>query len=63
MVWRAAMVTGLGKNRAGRTVVHLSFETGRQGKRLADELYWRKPELKGRDRPKAPDAAAQGMLL
>ena len=61
--WRAATVTGLGKNRAERTVVHLSFETEGQGRRLAGELYWRKPNLKGRDKPKTSDAAAQGNLL
>ena len=61
--WRAATVTGLGKNRGDRTVVHLSFETGGQDRRLAGELYWRKPLLKGRDKPKAPEAARQGNLL
>jgi len=32
--------------------VHLSFETGGKGRRVAGELYWRKPELKGKDKPK-----------
>jgi len=50
--WRPATVIGLGKNRADRTVVHLSFETGGKGRRVAGELYWRKPELKGKDKPK-----------
>lgn len=49
--WRAATVTGLGKNRGDRTVVHLSFETGGQGRRIANVLFWRKPELKGQDKP------------
>jgi hypothetical protein len=50
--WRAATVVGLGKNRSDRTVVHLVFETGGQGRRIAGDLYWRKPELKGKDKPK-----------
>jgi len=54
--WRAATVTGLGKNRGDRTVVHLSFETGGKGRRVADELFWRKSELKGLDRPSRPVA-------
>jgi hypothetical protein len=32
--------------------VHLSFETRGKGRRVAGELYWRKAELKGRDKPK-----------
>jgi hypothetical protein len=35
------------------SVVHLAFETGGQGRRLAGELFWRKPELKKKDKPKA----------
>ena len=57
----AGIVTGLGKNRG--TVVHLSFETGGKGRRVAGELYWRKPELKGRDKPKVaivPPPGADG---
>jgi hypothetical protein len=50
--WQAATITGLGKNRGDNTVVHLSFETGGNGRRLAGELYWRKPDLKGQDKPK-----------
>jgi hypothetical protein len=50
--WRPGIITGLGKNRGDNTVVHLHFETGGKGRRLAGELYWRKPELKGRDKPK-----------
>jgi hypothetical protein len=49
--WRPGMITGLGKNRGERTVVHLSFATGGKGKRRAGELYWRRPELKGKDKP------------
>ena len=56
--WRAATVMGLGKNRSDRTVVHLAFETGGKGRRVAGELYWRKPELKGQDRPKAQPMTA-----
>ena len=48
---RPGIVIDLGKNRAERTVVHLSFETGGKGRRIAAELYWRKPELKGGDKP------------
>jgi hypothetical protein len=55
--WAAATVTGLGKNRGDNTVVHLSFERGRQGTRYAAELFWRKAELKGKDKP-APRQAA-----
>jgi hypothetical protein len=47
-------VLGLGKNRGDRTVVHLAFETGGQGRRVAGELYWRKAELKGKDKPPRP---------
>ena len=50
--WRPATVTGLGKNRGNQTVVHLSFGTGGCGTRYAEQLYWRKPELKGQDKPK-----------
>jgi hypothetical protein len=63
--WRPSIIIGLGKNRADNTVVHLSFETGlgregkgNKGKRLAGELWWRKPELKGRDKPKAQTVGA-----
>ena len=49
--WRAATVTGLGKNRGERTVVHLAFERGGHGTRYAAQLFWRKVELKGRDKP------------
>ena len=51
--WRPGTITGLGKNRGDRTVVSLKFETGGRGRRVAGELYWRKPELKGKDKPKA----------
>jgi hypothetical protein len=50
--WRPGIVTGLGKNRGDDTVVHLAFETGGKGRRLAGELYWRTPELKGKDKPR-----------
>jgi hypothetical protein len=56
--WRPGVVTGLGKNRGDRTVVHLSFETGGRGRRTAGELFWRKPELKGKDKPKAQAVSA-----
>ena len=52
--WRACTVIGLGKNRGDNTVVRLAFETGGQGRRIAGELYWRKAELKGKDKPKPP---------
>lgn len=51
--WRPGIVIGLGKNRGDRTVVHLSFETEAKGRRVAGEVYWRKPELKGKDKPRA----------
>jgi hypothetical protein len=53
--WHPATVTGLGKNRGHRTVVHLSFETGGDGRRVAGELYWREPELNGKDKPMAAE--------
>ena len=53
--WRPGTVTGMRKNRGNRTVVHLSFETGGRGRRVADELFWRKPELRGNDKPKTPN--------
>jgi hypothetical protein len=56
--WHAATVIGLGKKRGNRTVVHLSFETGGQGRRLAGELYWRKAELKGKDKPETQTVTA-----
>jgi hypothetical protein len=49
--WRAGTITGLGKNRGSNTVVHLHFETGGKGRRLAGELFWRTPELRGEDKP------------
>jgi hypothetical protein len=51
--WRPGIVIGLGKNRGDSTVVHLAFETGGKGRRVAGELYLRKPELKGKDKPRA----------
>jgi hypothetical protein len=50
--WRPATISGLGKNRGDLTVVHLSFGTGGSGTRYARELWWRKLELKGKDKPK-----------
>jgi hypothetical protein len=41
------------QNRGDNTVAHLAFETGGKGRRCAGELFWRKPELKGKDKPKA----------
>jgi hypothetical protein len=49
--WHAATIIGLGKNRGHRTVVHLTFEMGGKARRVAGELCWRKPELKGDDKP------------
>lgn len=49
--WAPATVVSLGKNRGERTIVHLAFHTGGQGRRVAGELFWRKPELKGKDKP------------
>ena len=51
--WQPGTVIGLGKNRGDRTVVHLTFQTGGKGRRVAGELFWRKPELKGQDKPRA----------
>jgi hypothetical protein len=52
--WRAATVVGLGKNRGERTVVRLTLETGGQGTRYAERLFWRRAECKGRDKPPKP---------
>ena len=49
--WRAATIISLGKNRGANTVVHLSFATRGKGRRMARELYWRKPEMKNSDKP------------
>ena len=49
--WQAALVTGLGKNRGDHTVVQLAYDTGKRSRRLASELFWRKPELGGKDKP------------
>ena len=53
--WQAALVTGLGKNRGDHTVVQLAFDTGERTRRLASELFWRKPELCGQDKPGTKD--------
>jgi hypothetical protein len=53
--WQAALVTGLGKNRGDHTVVQLAFDTGERSRRLASELFWRKAELCGKDKPGADD--------
>jgi hypothetical protein len=50
--WRPGIIIGLGKNRGDNMVVHLRFETGGKGGRVAGEIYWRKTELKGKDKPK-----------
>ena len=55
--WRSSIITGLGKNRGDHTVVHLHFDTG-GGQRYARQLYWWKPELKGRDKPNAQSVLA-----
>ena len=53
-VWRAWLASGdrhrPWENRGDSTVVYLSFETGDKG-RVANEIWWRKPELKGKDKP------------
>jgi hypothetical protein len=49
--WRSGIITGLGKNRGDNMVVHLRLETGGKGRRVADELWWRKPDVKGQDKP------------
>jgi hypothetical protein len=41
--------------------VHLSFEGGR-GQRYAGEFFWRKPELKGKDKPKAATVNGPGAV-
>jgi hypothetical protein len=35
--------------------VQLAFDTGGQGRRLAGELFWRKPELRSKDKPSTND--------
>jgi hypothetical protein len=50
--WLPAIVTGLGKNRGNQTVVYLSFGLAGSGTRYAEQLYWRKPELNGQDKPR-----------
>jgi len=50
--WRPGTIIDLGKHRSDKTIVHLSFETGGKGRRIAGELYWRKPELKDSDKPR-----------
>jgi hypothetical protein len=45
--WRPGIITGLGKNRGDNTIVHLHFETGGKGKRLAGELYWAQAGIEG----------------
>jgi hypothetical protein len=49
--WRAATVTGVETSRGDLTIVHLSFGPGGAGTCHAGELYLRKPELKGEDKP------------
>jgi hypothetical protein len=49
--WRPGIITGLGKNRGDNTVGHLRLETDGKGRRVAGELRWRKPEVKGQDKP------------
>ena len=56
--WRPGIIIVLGKNRADNTIVHLKFEAGGKGRGLADELWWRKPELKGKDKPSAQTVTA-----
>lgn len=48
---RLVVITDFGKNGGDGTVVHLHFETGGKGRRVASELFWRKPELKGKHKP------------
>lgn len=49
--WRPGTISGLGKNRGDNTIVHLRFETGGTGRRLAASCIWRRPELQGKDKP------------
>ena len=35
--------------------MQLVFDTGGKSRRLASELFWRKPELRGQDKPGADD--------
>lgn len=46
-----ANAPAVSRNRADRTIVHLKFETGGRGQRYAGEPHWRKPQLKGKDKP------------
>lgn len=55
--WAPATVVGLGKNRGNNTIVTIAFDTGGQGKRIVSELWWRKPELKGQDKPSTQETA------
>lgn len=48
-LFRPGTITSLGKNRGAAPSGHLSFENRREGRRVAGELYWRKPELKEQD--------------
>ena len=52
--WCAATVTGLGKNHGEKTIISLSLDMGGKGRCLAGDLYWRKPELNGQDKPPLP---------
>lgn len=56
--WRPAIVTKFGRNRGQRTIVHLNYGAGcygsSHGKRMVSQLAWRKPNLKGKDRPMPP---------
>jgi hypothetical protein len=45
-------LSGVGENRGNRSIVRLSFETGGKGRRIANELFWRNLELKGKDKPR-----------
>jgi hypothetical protein len=39
--------------------VHLAFETGGKARRVAGELFWRKAELRGKDKPQPPSYLAR----
>ena len=49
--WRPATVTSLDQDRGNHTVAYLHFDNDGSGQRYAWQLFWRKPELKGNDKP------------
>lgn len=59
--WRQATIIKLGKNRKERTVCSLRFEMGGSGKRYAQDLYWRDPARKGKDKPEKLPASESAL--